>query len=190
VRIGILGGTFDPPHHGHLLAAGDAFEALELDRLLFMPTAVQPLKAGRDGASVSDRLEMVKLLVGDDPRFEVSEVETARGGLSYTVDTLRTLTAEWPGANLFWLVGADVPKSFAKWREPDRIVQLATIVVLQRSNEAPDLSLMPGTPRFIPTRRIDISSTEIRERVKSGKSIRGFVPESVAAYIAAHRLYR
>ena len=190
MRIGILGGTFDPPHHGHLLAASDAFEALELDRLVFMPTAVQPLKAGREGASASDRLEMVKLLVGDDPRFEVSEVETARGGLSYTVDTLRTLTAEWPGANLFWLVGADGPKSFAKWREPDRIVQLATIVVLQRTDETPDLSLMPGTPRFIPTRRIDISSTEIRERVKSGKSIRGFVPESVAAYIAAHRLYR
>jgi nicotinate-nucleotide adenylyltransferase len=190
VRIGILGGTFDPPHHGHLLAAGDAFEALELDRLVFMPTAVQPLKAGRDAAPAGDRLEMIRRLVGDDPRFEVSEVEIARGGLSYTVDTLRTLTAEWPGADLFWLVGADVPKSFAKWREPERIVELATIVVLQRTDQTPDLSRMPGTPRFIRTRRIDISSTEIRERVRSGKSIRGFVPESVAAYIAAHRLYR
>jgi nicotinate-nucleotide adenylyltransferase len=103
---------------------------------------------------------------------------------------LTTLAARWPSAELFWLVGADVPRSFAKWRSPDRIVELATIVVLQRTGEVPDLTTMPGRPRCLATRRIDISSTEVRDRLREGKSIRGFVPDAVAAYIEAERLYR
>ena len=139
---------------------------------------------------------MTRLLVGDDPRYEVSSIEIDRGGLSYTVDTLTTLAAAWPSAKLFWLVGADVLQSFGKWKAPARIVELATVVVLQRSGgtgEAAgtlDLSSIPGQPRLVPTRRVDISSTEIRERVRQGKSIRGFVPDAVAGFIAAERLYR
>jgi nicotinate-nucleotide adenylyltransferase len=190
VRIGLLGGSFDPPHTGHLLAASDAFEALALDRLLFVPASTQPLKAGRASATPEQRMAMARLLAGDDPRFGVDPVEVDRGGLSYTVDTLTTLADRWPSAELVWLVGADVPRSFAKWRSPDRIVQLATVVVLQRAGEAPDLASMPGRPRCLTTRRIDVSSTEIRERVRQGKSIRGFVPDAVAAYIQAERLYR
>jgi len=191
VRIGLLGGSFDPPHLGHLLAAGDAHEALALDRLVFIPAAVQPLKVGQVGASAAQRLAMTQLLVGDDPRFEVSSVEIDRGGLSYTVDTLRTLAAAWPSAELYWLVGADVLESFAKWKEPAAIMALATLVVMQRAGgESPNLALLPGHPRLLATRRIDISSTEIRERVRQEKSIRGFVPEAVAAYISAERLYR
>jgi nicotinate-nucleotide adenylyltransferase len=190
VRIGLLGGSFDPPHNGHLLAAGDAFDKLELDRLVLIPAAVQPLKAGQANASATQRLAMTRLLVGDDQRFEVDAIEIDRGGLSYTVETLATLSARWQSAELFWLVGADVLGSFGKWREPERIVELATVVVLQRSGDTPDLSSMPGTPRVLMTRRIDLSSTEIRRRVHEGKSIRGFVPESVADYIAAERLYR
>ncbi|HTE45772.1 MAG TPA: nicotinate-nucleotide adenylyltransferase [Gemmatimonadaceae bacterium] len=190
MRIGLLGGSFDPPHTGHLLAASDAFDTLELDRLVFVPAAIQPLKAHVVVATTSQRLEMVKRLVSGDPRFEVSSIEIDRGGLSYTVDTLAAMSAEWPAAELFWLVGADVPRTFPKWREPERIVQLATVVVLQRTGEAPDLSAMPGAPRLLATRRIDISSTEIRQRVREGKSIRGFVPDSVAEFIAADRLYR
>ena len=191
MRIGLLGGSFDPPHLGHLLAAGDAREALALDRLVFIPAAVQPLKAGQVGASSAQRLAMTQLLVGDDPRFEVSSVEIDRGGLSYTVDTLRTLAAAWPSAELNWLVGADVLESFAKWKEPAAIMALATLVVMQRAGgESPNLALLPGHPRLLTTRRIDISSTEIRERVRQEKSIRGFVPEAVAAYISAERLYR
>jgi nicotinate-nucleotide adenylyltransferase len=191
VRIGLLGGSFDPPHLGHLLAAGDAHEALALDRLVFIPAAVQPLKAGQVGASSAQRLAMAQLLVGDDPRFEVSSVEIDRGGLSYTVDTLRTLAAAWPSAELHWLVGADVLESFAKWKEPAAIMELATLVVMQRAGgESPNLASLPGRPRLLATRRIDISSTEIRERVRQEKSIRGFVPEAVAAFISAERLYR
>lgn len=190
MRIGLLGGSFDPPHTGHLLAASDAFEALVLDRLLFVPASTQPLKAGRAAASPEQRLAMARLLVGDDQRFDVDPIEVDRGGLSYTVDTLTTLAGRWPSAELFWLVGADVPRSFAKWRSPERIVELATVVVLQRAGDAPDLSAMPRRPRCLTTRRIDISSTEIRDRVRRGKSIRGFVPDSVAAYIDAERLYR
>jgi nicotinate-nucleotide adenylyltransferase len=190
VRIGLLGGSFDPPHTGHLLAASDAFEALALDRLTFVPASTQPLKAGRAAASPQQRLAMVRLLAGDDARFEVDPIEIDRGGLSYTVDTLTTLAARWPTAELFWLVGADVPRSFAKWRSPERIVELATVVVLQRVGEAPDLASMPGKPRCLTTRRVEVSSTEIRDRVRQGKSIRGFVPDAVAAYIQAERLYR
>jgi len=190
VRIGLLGGSFDPPHNGHLLAAGDAFEALMLDRLVFIPAAVQPLKAGQAEATAAQRLAMVRRLASDDPRFSVSSIEIDRGGLSYTVDTLTVLAAQWPAAELFWLVGADMVESFPRWREPKRIAELATVVVLQRAGEAPDLSPLPGAPRLLPTRRIDISSTEIRHRVRAGKSIRGFVPDSVGELIAAERLYR
>jgi nicotinate-nucleotide adenylyltransferase len=134
---------------------------------------------------------MTQLLVGDDARFEVSSVEIDRGGLSYTVDTLRTLAAVRPSAELYWLVGADVLQSFAKWKEPAEIVKLATLVVMQRAGgESPDIAALPAQPRLLATRRIDISSTEIRERVRQEKSIRGFVPDAVAAYISAERLYR
>ena len=190
MRIGLLGGSFDPPYVGHLLAASDAHEALDLERLVFIPAAVQPLKIDRTTARAEQRLAMTRMLAESDPRFDVDSIEIDRGGLSYTVDTLTTLAAQMPSAELFWLIGADVPQSFAKWRDPERIVELATVVVLQRSGEVPDLSGLPGPPQLLPSRRFDVSSTEIRQRVREGKSIRGFVPDAVAEYIAAERLYR
>jgi len=190
VRIGLLGGSFDPPHNGHLLAAGDVFDALSLDRLVFIPAASQPLKAGLTEATAAQRLAMTRLLVEGDPRFEVDSIEIDRGGLSYTVDTLAALGGRWPGAELFWLVGADVTHSFAKWRAPERVTALATIVVMVRAGDAANLAAIPGAPKSLETRRIDISSTEVRRRVREGKSIRGFVPDAVAAFIAAERLYQ
>ena len=158
---------------------------------MFIPTAVQPLKAGQSAADAQHRLAMVRLLVDGDPRFDVDSLEIERGGLSYTVDTLTTLTGRWPGAELFWLAGADVSQTFRKWREPDRIAQLARLVVMQRAGAGPiDVTgTLPEGTQVLETRRIDISSTEIRERVRQGKSIRGFVPDAVAAFIAAERLY-
>ena len=190
MRIGLLGGSFDPPHNGHLIVAGDALNALRLDRVVFIPASVQPLKVGRVAATPEQRLAMVRLLLDGEPCFELNAMEIDRGGLSYTVDTLTALTAEMPGAELFWLVGADIPQTFAKWRSPERIVELATLVVLQRSDEVPELSGLPGQPQLLATRRVDISSTEIRQRVREGKSIRGFVPDSVASYIASEGLYQ
>jgi nicotinate-nucleotide adenylyltransferase len=175
---------------GHLLAASDAFEALELDRLIWLPAANQPLKAGQVVTPAEHRLAMVRRATAGDPRFEVSTIEIDRGGLSYTVDTLAALADCWPSATLYWLAGADVLSSFHRWREPERIARLATVVVLRRSGEGSDVSAMPPGTQALATRRIDVSSTEIRERVRAGKSIRGFVPDAVAEYIAGERLYR
>lgn len=190
MRLGIFGGSFDPPHVGHLLAAVDAVEALALDRLVLVPARVQPLKVGRAAATGTQRFEMVRRLIEGTPRLEVDAIELERNGLSFTVDTLTTFAGRHPAAERFLLVGADVLSTFRKWREPERIVQLATLAVLQRNDETPDLSGISGSPVVLPTRRIDVSSTEIRERVAAGKTIRGFVPEAVAAYIEAERLYR
>ena len=196
-RLGIFGGTFDPPHTGHLLAATDAAEVLELDRLWFVPNAVQPLKGAGQGSPV-DRLEMVRRLVGNDSRFAVDPLEIEREGPSYTVDTACAFAERYPDATRFLLIGADVTATFDKWREPARILELVKIIVLHRLEDrrgseggGPGLAdnLLAGA-RWLQTRRIDISSTEIRRRVQTRKSIRGFVPDAVAEYIAAAGLYR
>jgi len=195
-RVGIFGGSFDPPHVGHLLAASDAVEALGLDRLLFVPAAAQPLKhVGRCPASAAARIAMLDALVGDDPRFRVDALEIDRGGLSYTVETLQTLAARWPGAQRFLLVGTDVLRTFDRWREPLRVRALATLVVLVRGVAGKDAGAVPprflgGLPELLPTRRIDLSSTEVRARVAAGRSVRGFVPEAVAAIIRDRALYQ
>jgi nicotinate-nucleotide adenylyltransferase len=187
VRLGIFGGSFDPPHVGHLLVVADAFDALGLDRVIFVPARVQPLKAGVPVTDARDRLAMVRLLVGDDPRFAVDPIEIDRRGLSYTVDTLATFAERHPQSERFFLIGTDVLASFGQWREPERVLRLATLAVMQRSGE--NSSLPPGAIR-VETRRVDVSSTEIRDRVRGGRTIRGFVPEAVEAYIASQRLYR
>jgi nicotinate-nucleotide adenylyltransferase len=210
VRLGIFGGTFDPPHVGHLLAASDAIEHLTLDRLVFVPAGIQPLKAGRETASAAHRLAMVRLMVGADARLQSDSVEVDRDGLSYTVDTLRDFARRFPSADRYFLVGADVLASFAQWRDPQTVLDLATLAVLTRRpesdsdaiSEATQMeqqrmsargSLLDGLAQrstFVPTRRVDISSTEIRDRVRSGRSIHGFVTDAVGEYITAHGLYR
>ena len=195
MRLGLFGGTFDPPHLGHLLVAIDAIETLELDRLVLIPAGEQPLKVGVVRAGAADRLEMARRLAGQDARFEVDPIEIERPGLSYTVDTLAEYAAREPSAERFFLVGADVLESLKQWREPDRVLELAQMVVLQRSvgsgGRRPAVAAGSArSPRILSTRMIDISSTEIRARVGAGRSIRGFVPDAVAEYIAAAGLYR
>lgn len=194
MRLGVLGGTFDPPHVGHLLAASDALESLALDRVLFVPAAAQPFKTGHTVASAEQRYRMLELMLGGDPRFAADPIEIERGGLSYTVDTLEALRQREPEAHLVLLVGADLAGQLASWHEAGRMATLAEIVVLVRVG-GPDWeepgSAEPGVPLHrIVTRRVDLSSTEIRSRVRAGKSIHGFVTESVAAFIAAAGLYR
>ena len=189
MRLGILGGTFDPPHVGHLLAAVDAVERLTLDRLVLVPAAVQPLKAAIETAPAADRLAMLRLLVADDARFEVDPLEIERAGLSFSVDTLTVFADRFPSAERFFLVGTDVLRTFDRWREPKRVLALATLAVMTRDDGSP-AAVLPEGAVTIASRRIDVSSTEIRARVAAGRSLRGFVPDAVAAYIAANGLYR
>ena len=206
MRLGIFGGTFDPPHVGHLLAASDAIEHLALDRLVFVPVATQPLKTSRTTAPAVDRLAMVRLTAGNDPRLGTDSVELDRDGLSYTVDTLREFARRSPSAERFFLVGADVLSTFAEWRDPHVVLDLATLAVLtrraepgapttglgrpDRSNEGDLSTMLAQRSTVVPTRRVDVSSTEIRARVRSGRSIHGFVTEAVAEYIGSHGLYK
>ncbi|HEX6631881.1 MAG TPA: nicotinate-nucleotide adenylyltransferase [Gemmatimonadaceae bacterium] len=189
MRVGLLGGTFDPPHLGHWLAAVDAYEALGLDRLVFVPAGRQPLKQHREAAAADDRLAMVRAMVHGDGRFAVDPIEIERPGLSYTVDTLEAYRRRPDVSALYFLVGADALASFAAWREPERVQALARLVVLRRDADA--VALPAGVAaRVLESRRVDVSSTEIRARLRAGLSIRGFVPAPVEAYIAAAGLYR
>lgn len=191
MRIGVFGGTFDPPHVGHLLLAADACDALGLDRLIFIPARAQPFKVDiPPAASPNDRLEMVRIAVADDAHYAVDDAEIIRKGLSYTVDTLEHLAGRHGGAELFLLMGEDALAGFPKWRSPERIRELATIAVMTRSDRDP--SAPTGVQGFVSvsTRRVDVSSTEIRERLRAGKTIKGFVPEGVERFIEARGLYR
>lgn len=192
MRAGVFGGTFDPPHVGHLLVALDAADRLGLDRLVWVPAGVQPFKADQPVTAAPHRRAMVAALMGADPRFALEPMEIDRGGLSYTVDTLRTLAAREPGTSWVLCVGADAFRGFARWREPGAIAALATVAVLAREGTGADpaaLAAVPGAVQ-VPVRRVDVSSTEVRARARAGRSLHGFVTEPVAAYIAAHGLYR
>jgi nicotinate-nucleotide adenylyltransferase len=188
-RIGIFGGTFDPPHIGHLIVAQDAWAALGLDRVLFVPAAAPPHKADRVITPAALRLELLRAAVAGDPRFEVSDLELRRAGPSYTVDTLRELHRLYPGTELFFLLGVDQFRDLHTWREPAEVARLATLVVVARGGEPveprPDLSY-----RLLEATRIDISATAIRERVRMGDPIRYLVPDGVAAAIGREGLYR
>jgi nicotinate-nucleotide adenylyltransferase len=192
VRVGVFGGTFDPPHVGHLLLATDAREALRLDRLIFIPAGAQPFKVETPPvASAGDRMEMVRLAVADDANYAVDDAEISRKGLSYTVDTLEHLAARFRGAELFLLMGQDALAGFAQWRNPGRIRELATLAVMERSGDrGPRIEVAAEGVVTVSTRRVDVSSTEIRERLRAKKSIKGFVPESVERFIEARGLYR
>ncbi len=189
MRIGVLGGSFDPPHIGHLIVASDASEALELDLLLIVPASTNPLKGiSAPGATHGQRLEMVRLAFGGDPRFEVSSMELERGGLSYMVDTLEALKSLHPGAELTLLLGMDSVRTMDRWKRPERIREIANLAVLSRG-EDDDLGVPMGVT-VVTTRRVDVSASEIRARVAAGRTIRGFVAESVERYISAAELYR
>ena len=185
--IGLLGGSFDPVHHGHLIAGRIAAEALGLDELRFVPAREQPFKRGRHGAPAADRAAMLDLAVAGAPGFAVERVELDRPGPSYTVDTLRALRARDPGVALTLLLGADAAAELDAWHRAEELPGLARIVVFGRPG-AP----MPATPLITATVEvpaIEISATEIRARVRAGQPIRYWVPDAVAEYIARHRLY-
>ena len=190
MRLGIFGGSFDPPHLGHLLPVIDAAESLGLDAVRFVPAAIQPFKAGRAHAEPRHRMAMTERLVAGVPGFAADATELDRPGLSFTVETLATFAASPGVQELVLLVGADAFALFEQWREPERIRQLATIAVLVRGGDRLPAVGSPSGVKLLQTRRVDISSTELRARVADGRTIRGFVPDAVADYIAEHRLYK
>lgn len=187
MRVGIFGGTFDPPHVGHLIVAAEAHRALELDHLLWVPAALPPHKRSGVRTPPQLRLEMVRRATRTDPRFAVEDIEVRREGPSYTVDTLRALAERMPAAELFLLIGADNLRDFPAWREPDQIVSLARLVVLARAGEG---GSGPFQAVRIPVTRIDVSSTEIRRRAGAGESIRYLVPDAVGRMVKRRGLYQ
>jgi nicotinate-nucleotide adenylyltransferase len=190
VRLGIFGGSFDPPHLGHLLPVIDAAEIVGLDAVRFVPAAVQPFKVGRATASPTDRFAMTERLVAEIPGFSADATEIERAGLSFTVDTLAAISAATPDAELVLLLGLDAFALFDQWRESERILRLARVAVMARSGESVPADQGKAGVHVLQTRRVDISSTELRARVAAGRTIRGFVPDAVADYIAERRLYR
>ena len=189
MRLGLFGGTFDPPHTGHLLAASDAYEALELDRLIWIPAGTQPFKAREVHATPVQRAEMLEAMVAGDARFAVDRLEIERGGLSYTVETLDEYARRHPGASRFLLIGADLVEQLPQWRDAGRLATLAEIVVLERdAGDEPAARTLAS--RRLRTRRVDVSSTEVRTRCRQGLPIHGFVTDAVSRYIAAAGLYR
>jgi nicotinate-nucleotide adenylyltransferase len=197
VRVGILGGTFNPPHLGHLVCAQEAYLQFELDLVTLMPARIPPHKPVEDEPGVEHRFELCRLAVSGDERMTVSELETMRPGPSYTVDTLQELHKRDPDSELFLIVGGDVAAGLPQWREPERVLELATLAVAKRrgtsrSHVQRALDEIGGGARaqFFRMPRIGVSSTLVRRRVRAGQPIRYLVPEAVAGYIERERLYR
>jgi nicotinate-nucleotide adenylyltransferase len=189
VRIGVFGGTFDPPHLGHLVVASDACGALGLHRVLWIPSAVPPHKVRTVQAPAEARLEMVRAAIEGDPRFEADDLELRRPGPSYTVDTLRDLARRHPGAELVLLIGADNLREIPGWREPQEILKLARVAVLSRDGAGvpPDA---PVPAVSVEVTRVDVSATEVRRRAAAGETIRYLVPDAVRALVERRGLYR
>lgn len=205
MRIGVFGGSFDPVHLGHLLVAESCREQAGLDRVVFVPAAVPPHKRDRTLAPAGDRLAMLQLATGGHDAFEVSTVEIDRGGVSWTVDTLVTLAALHPAAELRLILGPDALADLPTWRDPQRIVSLAAPLAVERQS-LDDVAALTADRRLaevlgserlgrlvaerarLPA--IGIRASDVRERVAAGRSIRYLVPRAVEAYVQAHGLYR
>lgn len=191
-RTGVLGGTFDPPHLGHLRVAEDVRREWQLGEVLLVPAGEPPHKMGMQVTSSALRLEMTRAAVRGVPGLSVSDIEVTRAGPSYMVDTLRSLVGECAGDEFFLVIGADQWAEFDTWMDPEEVARLAHVLVMARDGSDPSGANPAGTVRWSPVAvtRVDVSSTEIRERVRAGASIEEMVPGSVAEIIARENLYR
>lgn len=189
-RIGLFGGSFDPVHLGHLLVAQAAREELRLDRLYFVLAAQSPFKPDQKATEARHRLQMLRLALAGKNWSEVDEQEIRRGGVSYTIDTLRDYALRFPGSELFYLVGADQAAQLGKWRDAEALAQLAQFVVIPRPGQ--EVSALPPAPfrgRVLEGFPVSISSSQIRARVKSGEPLEPLVPAAVAEAIRNNGLY-
>ena len=196
MRVGILGGAFNPPHVGHLVCAQEAVVQLELEKVVFMPVGEAPHRELQDDPGAEARLEMVDLAVGDDARFATSRAELDRPGPSYTADTLRELRSKAPDDELFLILGGDQAAALPGWHEPETVLSLATVAVVERTNWSRNaigikIGRLKGAERirYLDMPMMQVSSSVIRRRVKEGLPVRYLVPDKVANYIGANGLY-
>ena len=193
--VGVMGGTFDPIHVGHLVTAEEAREALSLARMLFVPAGRPPHKPASEVTDVRHRVAMVELAIADNPTFELSRIEVDRAGPSFTVDTVERLARD---ADVTVILSAETFHELATWHEPDRLFAAARVAVVPREGyPAPDpawlAATFPGREDrviYLDASHLEVSSTDIRARVAAGRSIRYLVPDAVEAYIGANHLYR
>lgn len=192
MKIGFLGGSFDPVHFGHLIAAQDVYEQHHLDRLIFVPAAQAPLKPQEAQSSVDDRLAMLRAAVEWDRRFEISDYELRKGGMSYTVDSVRHFRTQYPKDELYWIIGGDQLPRMHLWKEIEQLAQLVEFIFLERPGHP--VKAHPSIPGLRLHRcdghLVEISSTELRERVRLGLSLDYFVPHKAIVHILEKRLYR
>ena len=196
MRVGILGGAFNPPHVGHLVCGQEALVQLELEKVVFMPAGQPPHRELEGDPGAEARLEMVELATGDDARFAISRTELDRPGPSYTADTLRELREKATDDELFLILGGDQAAALPRWHEPQTVLSLATVAVVERTNWSRNaigitIGRLPGAERirYLDMPMMQISSSSIRRRVAEGKPIRYLVPDRVASYIGANGLY-
>jgi nicotinate-nucleotide adenylyltransferase len=189
MKLGIYGGSFDPIHLGHLLVAQAAMEELGLDRLFFIPAAQSPFKPETKPASDTVRLQLLRLALAGKANCEIDEQEIRRGGISYSVDTLRAYAEKFPGAQLFYLIGADNAAKLNAWREPAELARLAEFVTVPRPGGAEAIFPPPFRGRALKGFPFGVSSSEIRARVKTGLPIENLVPPAVAEAIRVDRFY-
>ena len=199
MKLGILGGTFNPPHIGHLVCAQAAHDQLGLDRVVLMPAGQPPHKRVASDPGAEARFELCRRAIDGDERFEVSRLEVERAGRSYTVDTLSALHDAHPEDDLTFIVGGDMARSLPSWREPETVLSLATLAVAERAGSERDeirgeLRALPAATRervrFFEMPRIDVSSSLVRERVADGRPIRYLVPDAVVDAIEQNGWYR
>jgi nicotinate-nucleotide adenylyltransferase len=190
-RIGIMGGTFDPVHHGHLVAASEVQAQFDLDEVIFVPTGQPWQKTNRKVSEAEDRYLMTVIATASNPRFSVSRVDVERSGITYTIDTLRDLRVAHPGAELFFITGADALEQILSWREAEELFSLAHFVGVTRPGYRLDDAHLPtGSVSLIDVPAMAISSTACRERVASGLPVWYLVPDGVVQYITKRDLYR
>lgn len=192
MRIGLFGGSFNPPHIGHMIFAQSALDALHLERVVFIPAFQSPFKPEYDGVTAADRVEMLALAVSDHPRFEISLVEIDREGISFTIDTLTMLDRERPRSDFSLLMGADAFREFPQWKDPGAIVSRCRLGVARRSGHDLDLATHDygSHADLFEMPEIGISSSYIRQCVRASVSVRYLVPWAVKVYIEAKGLYR
>jgi len=195
MKIGILGGTFNPVHNGHLIMAEEVREKLGLDKILFIPTNIPPHKESADIASANSRIEMLKLAIKGNPNFSISDIEIKRGGKSYTIDTIRALKEKSPFDKFYFLIGSDLLTCFDGWKDINEITKLVTFVVATRPgfsvvDVGNYLASQQVGIKTLDIRAVDISGYSIRSAIRAGRSFRYLVPDKVYNYITKKRIYQ